>query len=267
MRNMSSVGIDLKRWVDAGLLQFQCFRPGLLGLEAHLFAMQKFVGEFGPSVVVIDPISDLVGLGTGADVSAMLIRQVDYLKSKGVTALFTSMNSAAELSQAEQQLTSLVGHVAARQGDGGQRGAQPGAVRAQVPRDGTLQPDPRVPPHQPGDRVGRRLRRAAGRAHRLGPPGAGGQGRLRWGGAPGGSRAAPGQPGTATRIGRGTDGDVVARVRGRSRHRATPVEPWFDQRRGSSRPARRAGPTPPGRHRQAPKTSADARDDSRIGTS
>jgi circadian clock protein KaiC len=69
--------------------------------------MQKFVGEFGPAVVVIDPISDLVGLGTGADVSAMLIRQVDFLKARGVTALFTSMNSAAELSQAEQQLTSL----------------------------------------------------------------------------------------------------------------------------------------------------------------
>jgi circadian clock protein KaiC len=107
VRNMSSVGIDLRRWVDSGLLQFQCFRPGLLGLEAHLFAMQKFVGEFGPAVVVIDPISDLVGLGTGADVSAMLIRQVDFLKAKGVTALFTSMNSAGELSQAEQQLTSL----------------------------------------------------------------------------------------------------------------------------------------------------------------
>ena len=45
IRNMSSVGIDLRQWVDAGLLQFQCFRPSLLGLEAHLFAVQKFVGR------------------------------------------------------------------------------------------------------------------------------------------------------------------------------------------------------------------------------
>ena len=70
IRNMSSVGIDLRQWVDAGLLQFHCFRPSLLGLEAHLFAMQKFVGEFDPRVVVMDPISDLVRIGTGADVSA-----------------------------------------------------------------------------------------------------------------------------------------------------------------------------------------------------
>ena len=94
---MSSVGIDLQQWVDAGLLQFQCFRPSLLGLEAHLFAMQKFVGEFDPAVVVMDPISDLLRIGTGADVSAMLTRQVDFLKAKGVTALFTSLNSDAEL--------------------------------------------------------------------------------------------------------------------------------------------------------------------------
>jgi circadian clock protein KaiC len=63
VRNMTSVGIDLGQWVDAGLLQFHCFRPTLLGLEAHLFAIQKFVGEFDPAVVVMDPISDLEGLG------------------------------------------------------------------------------------------------------------------------------------------------------------------------------------------------------------
>jgi circadian clock protein KaiC len=105
VRNMSSVGIDLEQWVDAGLLQFRCFRPSLLGLEAHLFAMQKFVGEFDPAVVVMDPISDLLRIGTGADVFAMLTRQVDFLKAKGVTALFTSSDSDAE---ADQQIASLV---------------------------------------------------------------------------------------------------------------------------------------------------------------
>jgi circadian clock protein KaiC len=104
VRNMSSVGIDLMRWVHAGLLQFRCFRPSVLGLEAHLFAMQKFVGEFDPAVVVLDPISDLLGIGTATDVSAMLTRQVDFLKARGVTALFTSMDS----NRAEQEIASLV---------------------------------------------------------------------------------------------------------------------------------------------------------------
>ncbi|MDQ1607589.1 MAG: circadian clock protein KaiC [Microbacteriaceae bacterium] len=108
IRNMTSVGIDLQHWVDEGLLQFHCFRPSLLGLEGHLFAMQKFVTEFDPAVVVKDPVSDLLGMGTGADVSAMLTRQVDFLKSRGITALFTSLNSDSAPGQADDRIVSLV---------------------------------------------------------------------------------------------------------------------------------------------------------------
>ena len=71
MRRNYCWGIDLHQWVNAGLLQFQCFRPSLLGLESHLFFVQKFVGEFDPSVVVMDPISDFVRLGTAVDVAAL----------------------------------------------------------------------------------------------------------------------------------------------------------------------------------------------------
>ncbi|MDQ1396430.1 MAG: circadian clock protein KaiC [Acidimicrobiaceae bacterium] len=107
IRNMSSVGIDLAQWVDAGLLEFRCFRPSLLGLEAHLFAMQKGVAEFDPAVVVIDPVSDLLRIGTGADVSAMLTRQIDFLKAKGVTAMFTSLNSEIDPTGTSQQIASF----------------------------------------------------------------------------------------------------------------------------------------------------------------
>jgi circadian clock protein KaiC len=108
LRNMYSVGIDLRRWVDASLLQFRCFRPSLLGLEAHLFAMQKAVSEFNPAVVVEDPVSDILRVGTDVDVSAMLTRQVDFLKSRGVTALFTSLTSDAERADADQELASFI---------------------------------------------------------------------------------------------------------------------------------------------------------------
>jgi circadian clock protein KaiC len=108
LRNMASVGIHLGRWVDSGLLQFHCFRPSLLGLEAHLFAMQKLVDEFKPSVVVKDPVSAFLRIGTGTELSVMLTRQVDFMKAQGVTALFTSLNSDEELLQTSQQIASLV---------------------------------------------------------------------------------------------------------------------------------------------------------------
>lgn len=109
IRNMASVGMDLGRWVDAGLLQLRCVRPSLLGLEAHLASMQDLVTDYSPDVVVMDPISDLLQAGGGEMVSEMLIRQVDFLKSRGVTALFTSLNTYGdEESAAVQQIGSLI---------------------------------------------------------------------------------------------------------------------------------------------------------------
>jgi circadian clock protein KaiC len=109
VRNMSSVGIDLRPWVEAGLLEFRCSRPSILGLEAHLFAMQQAVRDFEPAAIVMDPVSEFLRVGGGEDGSAMLTRQVDFLKSRGVTALFTSLVADAEhASTRDQQLTSLV---------------------------------------------------------------------------------------------------------------------------------------------------------------
>lgn len=108
IRNMSSVGIDLERWVKKGLLRFRCLRPSLLGLEAHLASMQQLVSDFSPEVVVMDPISDLLHAGDGEEVFEMLTRQVDYLKSNGVTGIFTSLNLIRDSENNEQQIGSLI---------------------------------------------------------------------------------------------------------------------------------------------------------------
>jgi circadian clock protein KaiC len=110
VRNMTSVGLDLGRWVRQGLLLFRCVRPSLLGLEAHLLAVQTLVEDFDPSVVVMDPISDLVGSGRGSgrDVTAMLTRQVDFLKGRGVTALFTTLASDGQAEPTDQLVASLI---------------------------------------------------------------------------------------------------------------------------------------------------------------
>jgi circadian clock protein KaiC len=108
VRNQASVGIDLRRWVEAGLLQFHCFRPSILGLEAHLFTMQRAVREFDPAVVIKDPVSDLMRVGNRTDVSALLTRQIDFLKSRGVTAVLTWLNSESVPTQADGHIASMV---------------------------------------------------------------------------------------------------------------------------------------------------------------
>ena len=107
IRNMKSAGIDLQKWVDAGLLQFYCFRPGLLGLESHLVMMQKAAAEFKPAVVVKDSVSDLLRSGVEWEVTAMLTRQIDYLKSIGITTLFTNLTHRDDSSEVDDQMASL----------------------------------------------------------------------------------------------------------------------------------------------------------------
>jgi circadian clock protein KaiC len=93
VRNMRSVGIDLQPWVDAGLLRFSASRPTFWGLEMHLARMHKEVESFKPDVVVVDPIYNLNAVGTPTEVRAMLLRLIDYLKSRGVTALLTAVDA------------------------------------------------------------------------------------------------------------------------------------------------------------------------------
>jgi circadian clock protein KaiC len=108
VRNMSSVGLDLRQWVDAGLLQFRCVRPSLLGLEGHLLAVQNLIEDLDPAVIVMDPISDLVGTGSERSVTAMLTRQVDFLKARGVTAMFTNLAGGDQRDGTDQLVASLI---------------------------------------------------------------------------------------------------------------------------------------------------------------
>jgi circadian clock protein KaiC len=94
VRNMRSIGIDLKPWVDTGLLKFSAQRPSRAGLETHLASMYQAVRDFRPSVTIVDAITNLLTVGTEHDVRAMLMRVIDFLKVSGVTGLFSSLTAA-----------------------------------------------------------------------------------------------------------------------------------------------------------------------------
>ena len=78
IRNMKSIGMDLQQHMDNGLLQFFASRPTLYGLEMHLVAIHKAIQKFKPSVVVLDPITNLITVGSISDVKAMLVRLIDF---------------------------------------------------------------------------------------------------------------------------------------------------------------------------------------------
>jgi circadian clock protein KaiC len=109
VRNMRSVGIDLQKWVDKKLLRFNARRPSLFGLETHLATMYRDVNDFEPVAVVVDPMSALLNAGVTDDVHSMVLRLVDFLKSDGVTALFTNLGGVSgENATTEIQISSLM---------------------------------------------------------------------------------------------------------------------------------------------------------------
>jgi len=109
LRNMASCGIELAPCVEAGLLKFHAARPSRHGLETHLVMMHRAVEQFRPRVVVVDPMTNLLTVGTQIDVRAMLTRMIDFLKMQNITALFTSLTSAgSDLQTTETMISSLM---------------------------------------------------------------------------------------------------------------------------------------------------------------
>ena len=104
IRNMASIGVDLGQWVAKGLLRIEASRPTLHGLEQHLVHMYDMVREFKPSVVVVDPISNLSIDRDDRSLKPTLMRLLDYLKQQGVTALFTSLTSGSDGDVADSQV-------------------------------------------------------------------------------------------------------------------------------------------------------------------
>jgi len=109
VRNMRSIGIDLQRWSDRGLLQFHSSRPTTFGLEMHLVKMHKILKEFEPAIVVVDPLTALLHSGTEMETRSMLLRLVDFLKEQHITALMTTLTSGSDAQeQTEVNISSLV---------------------------------------------------------------------------------------------------------------------------------------------------------------
>jgi circadian clock protein KaiC len=108
-RNMRSIGLDLEPHLRSGLLRFHASRPTLFGFEMHLATMHKEVDGFEPAVVVLDPISNFVAAGNQPETAQFLLRLVDLLKSRGITALMTNLtNRSSALEQTEAGISSLI---------------------------------------------------------------------------------------------------------------------------------------------------------------
>jgi circadian clock protein KaiC len=109
VRNMRSIGLDLAPWLKKGLLRFHATRPTAYGLEMHLATLHKLIDEFRPHAVVVDPITSFLGAGQTAEAESMLMRLIDLLKSRKITAFFTSLTHGGDArEQSQVGISSLI---------------------------------------------------------------------------------------------------------------------------------------------------------------
>jgi len=98
LRNMRSLGLDLRPWVEAGLLRIWAARPSAFGLETHLAILAELIEEEKPSVTVLDGIASLSHGVVTPEVTSIVARQIDLLKSRGITSVITALGQEEDVS-------------------------------------------------------------------------------------------------------------------------------------------------------------------------
>ncbi|MGB6484684.1 MAG: circadian clock protein KaiC [Candidatus Acidiferrales bacterium] len=108
-RNMKSVGFDLNPWVKKGLLVHRAWRPSQYGMEMHLLRIHNLVDEFQPKAVVIDPMTNLSKDSSERDAHAMLMRLLDFLKTRKINTFLTSLTTpGSALEHTDVGISSLI---------------------------------------------------------------------------------------------------------------------------------------------------------------
>jgi len=108
VRNMRSIGIDLERWIDAGLLQVRAVRPTAFGFEEHLAMLHRLLDDHEPRLVVLDAVASLTHAGARSDTTSAISRDLDLLKGRGITTVMTTLTHGESQESSEVDVSSLV---------------------------------------------------------------------------------------------------------------------------------------------------------------
>ncbi|MEW7981096.1 MAG: hypothetical protein AB2813_15255 [Candidatus Sedimenticola endophacoides] len=91
MRNLRSVGLDLQPHQASGRLMIHSGRAIEMGLEEHLISIMELIGRESPQVLVLDPVSALMDMGSSRQVKMLMIRFISHIKGLGVTLVLSEL--------------------------------------------------------------------------------------------------------------------------------------------------------------------------------
>lgn len=108
VRNMASVGIDLHRWVESGLLQMLSERATAYGLESHLGRLEQTLDDRAPTVVALDGIASLGHMASYGETASVVARKLDLIKARGITGVLTTLTHEENAPSSTLEMSSLI---------------------------------------------------------------------------------------------------------------------------------------------------------------
>src|SRR5204863_8654650 len=96
MRNLSSVGIELKTHVASGLLRMYSARTEAIGAEEQLTRLTSLVREHQPQCMVIDPLTAIAKAGSLDAARTVATRFINMVKDAGSSLYVTALSGAED---------------------------------------------------------------------------------------------------------------------------------------------------------------------------
>ncbi|MEP7287872.1 MAG: circadian clock protein KaiC [Chloroflexota bacterium] len=97
IRNMASVGIDLKTHVDSGLLRMYSAQSVTHSAAEHLVILKSLIAQHRIQCLAIDPLSALLKSGDLPSTLGAVERLLRFAKSSGITIVCTSLLEGVDL--------------------------------------------------------------------------------------------------------------------------------------------------------------------------
>lgn len=96
VRNLTSVGVDLRGPIESGLVRFEDLSAFALRVTEHFLILRRLLDSFDPHCLVIDPVSALLkASGTeGAEMATEHL--IDLVRRRGITTVLTSLSGVLD---------------------------------------------------------------------------------------------------------------------------------------------------------------------------
>jgi circadian clock protein KaiC len=106
--NLQSVDLDLEQHTKSGQLLIHSGRAIEKGLEDHLISIIDLVEHESPELLVLDPVSALMDMGSSKQVKMLMIRFITFIKSRGTTLVLTELLPDVSEDFSDLAISSLV---------------------------------------------------------------------------------------------------------------------------------------------------------------